>query len=134
MSVSRDSTSRVVAIRGAIDVAADTSADMRSAVAQLVERIGTRNGLETSDIISAQFTVTPDLVSGFPATAARMAGWTEVPMLCSTAVDVPNALPRCVRVLVHAYLPGVRKPEHVYLGAAVRLRPDLSVAPSDSHE
>jgi len=134
MGTSRDSDPRVVAIRGAIDVANDTPADLRAAVSELVEKIGTRNGLAAADIISAQFTVTPDLVSGFPATAARTAGWPEVPMLCSAAIDVPNALPRCVRILVHAYLPAVKKPEHVYLGAAVRLRPDLSVGPVDSHE
>jgi chorismate mutase len=53
-------------------------------------------------------------------------------MLCATEVSVPGALDRCLRVLVHAYLPMSKKVEHVYLGAAVRLRPDLHVAKPDS--
>ena len=119
---------RVVAIRGAIDVPADTRESIGAAVTQLVSEIGTRNEIAQQDIISAMFTMTPDLVCMFPAEAARAAGWSDVPMLCATEIGVPNALDRCLRVLVHAYLPATRKVEHVYLGAAIRLRPDLHVA------
>jgi chorismate mutase len=123
---------RVVAIRGAIDVAADTPAEIRSAVTQLVHEIGLRNGIEQRDIVSATFTMTPDLVSMFPAEAARGSGWSDVPMLCATEIAVPNALDHILRVLVHVYLPTAKKVEHVYLGRAVRLRPDLHVAKPDS--
>jgi chorismate mutase len=125
-------STRVVGIRGAIDVPADTPADIRSAVTQLVREIGLRNGIDQQDIVSALFTLTPDLVSMFPAEAARAAGWSDVPMLCATEVAVPNALGRILRVLVHANLPTTRKVEHVYMGTAVRLRPDLHVAKPDS--
>jgi chorismate mutase len=128
----RNSGSRIVAIRGAIDVAADTPADIRSAVTQLVREIDLRNEIEQQDIVSAMFTMTGDLVSTFPAEAARASGWSDVPMLCATEIAVPNALGRCLRVLVHAYLPTAKKVEHVYLGTAVRLRPDLHVAKPDS--
>ena len=116
---------RVVAIRGAIDVPADTPTDIRGAVAQLVREIDARNAIAPSDIVSALFTMTGDLTSMFPAETARAVGWSDVPMLCATEIAVPNALSKCIRVLVHAYLPAGRKAEHVYLGAAVRLRPDL---------
>ena len=116
---------RVAAVRGAIDVRADTADAIRAAVKDLVRHIAQRNSLELESIISAQFTVTPDLKSIFPAAAAREAGWTSVPMLCSTAIDVPGALPRCIRVLVHANVPASRSIEHVYLGGATSLRPDL---------
>jgi chorismate mutase len=116
---------RVSAIRGAIDVSADTPDEIRHAVMELVRRIGERNALGPDDVVSAQFTMTPDLRSVFPAAAARDAGWNAVPMLCATAIDVPDALPKCIRVLVHAYLEAGRKPDHVYLGKAVSLRPDL---------
>jgi chorismate mutase len=119
---------RVVAIRGAIDVQGDSPRDIRAAVTELVREIGTRNAIAQKDIISAMFTMTPDLVSMFPAEAARAAGWSDVPMLCSTEIAVPKALDRCLRVLVHAYLSEPKKVEHVYLGAAIRLRPDLHVA------
>jgi chorismate mutase len=127
-------SARVVAIRGAIDVRDDTVDDMAAAVGDLVRDIVSRNAITPHDIISAQFTVTPDLTTSFPAAAARMAGWNDVPMLCSTSIPVPSAMPRCVRILVHAYLPAPRKPVHVYLGAAASLRPDLSGASSGGSE
>ena len=116
---------RVAAIRGAIDVRADSPAEVREAVIELVGEIGARNQLEPEAIISAQFTATPDLKSVFPAKAAREAGWTAVPMLCTLEIDVPGALPRCIRVMLHANVPVSRPVEHVYLRGAVALRPDL---------
>jgi chorismate mutase len=121
----RGQTPRVAAIRGAVDVDRDSADEIRGAVINLVRQIAERNQLAGDAIISAQFTMTPDLRSVFPAAAAREAGWSAVPMLCSTAIDVPGALPKCIRVLVHANLAGGKKPEHVYLGKAVSLRPDL---------
>lgn len=117
--------SHVAAIRGAIDVGSDTPDEIRRAVIDLVRQISERNRLDADIIISAQFTMTPDLRSVFPAAAAREARWHTVPMMCATAIDVPGALPRCIRVLVHVNLPTGQRPEHVYLGKAVSLRPDL---------
>lgn len=119
------SSVRVAAIRGAIDVQGDTVEEIRRAVSELVRQIGERNALAPDAIISAQFTMTPDLHSVFPATIARESGWSTVPMLCSTAIDVPGALAKCIRVLVHAHLPADRRADHVYLGKATSLRPDL---------
>lgn len=126
-----ESGQRVVAIRGAVDVRADTPDDVRAAVRELVTQIAERNGLAVEEIISAQFTVTPDLRSIFPAAAAREAGWSNVPMICSTAIDVPGALARCIRILVHANRTGSKRVEHVYLGKAASLRPDLAPASND---
>ena len=116
---------RVVAVRGAIDVPRDTAAEVSTAVIELVRAITDRNRLQPAAIISAQFTVTPDVKSTFPAKAAREAGWSPVPMLCTLEIDVPGALPRCIRVMVHANLPVSQLVEHVYLRGAVSLRPDL---------
>ena len=116
---------RVVAIRGAIDVRADTPVEIHSAVIELVREIARRNELRPEAIISAQFTATPDVRSAFPAKAAREAGWGAVPMLCTLEIDVPDALPRCIRVMLHANIPATREVEHVYLRGAVALRPDL---------
>jgi chorismate mutase len=118
-------TTRVVAIRGAIDVATDTAAELSAATIELVRAIHQRNRLDPSGIISAQFTVTPDLRSIFPAKAAREAGWSGVPMLCTLEIDVPGALPRCIRVMLHANVPTEQPVEHVYLRGAAALRPDL---------
>jgi chorismate mutase len=122
---------RVVAIRGAIDVTVDSAAEVHAAVTDLVAEIVKRNDLSPSDIISAQFTATPDVRSAFPAKAARDAGWTAVPMLCTLEIDVPGALPRCIRLMLHANMPAAREVEHVYLRGAVALRPDLGKLSGD---
>ena len=111
-NVDRAST-RVVAVRGAIDVAADTAAEVSAATIELVRAIMERNRLAPASVISAQFTVTPDVKSVFPAKAAREAGWSGVPMLCTLEIDVPGALPRCIRLMLHANLPANQQVEHV---------------------
>lgn len=121
----------MVAVRGAIDVPLDTPGEIATAVIELVRQIADRNRLRPEQIISAQFTVTPDVKSAFPAKAAREAGWTVVPMLCTLEIDVPGALARCIRVMVHANLPASQAAEHVYLRGAVALRPDLGKLSGD---
>ncbi len=41
-------------------------------------------------------------------------------------IDVPGSMPRCIRVMIHCYMPRERTPHHVYLRDAVRLRADLT--------
>ena len=60
-----------------------------------------RNALEHDDIISILFTATPDLVSEFPALAARELGMGDVPLMCATEIDVAHALPRVLRLMAH---------------------------------
>jgi chorismate mutase len=85
--------------------------------------------LRLQDLASVVFTVTPDLSSVYPAKAARELGWNEVPLLCTCEIPVPGGLPRIVRVLAHwnTEIPQ-RSIKHVYLGEAVRLRPDLAAS------
>lgn len=114
-------------VRGAITVTADDRTELHAATQELLRELLRRNSITPDDVLSAVFTVTPDLTSDFPAHAARAIGWTDVPLLCATEIAVEGALPRCVRVLlqVHGPLPpeGIR---HVYLREAVKLRPDLT--------
>ena len=60
-----------------------------------------RNALEHDDVISIVFTATPDLVSEFPALAARELGMGDVPLMCATEIAVPHALPRVLRLMAH---------------------------------
>ena len=115
---------RVRAIRGAVCAAANTAAAIEEASRRLVQTIAQANALTPSRVISAIFTVTPDLDAQFPAVGARQAGWQEVPLMCAREVPVPGSLPRCIRVLVHAYLPAGQPVRHVYLDGAEVLRPD----------
>jgi chorismate mutase len=113
----------LVAIRGAVQVGSDTPADIAAAVAELVGELTRQNDLAPERMISALFTMTPDLSAAFPAAAARERGWGNVPMLCAQEIAVPGAMPRVCRVLVHADCD--RPARHVYLGVATALRPDL---------
>jgi chorismate mutase len=117
-------------IRGAITVERDEPAQILDATERLIRAIVERNQLESENVASALFTVTPDLRSEFPAAAARRIGWTLVPLLNFTEIGVPGRLERCIRVLVHVNTDvGQDEIEHVYLEGAVSLRPDL-VKPS----
>ena len=112
------------AIRGAVQVDEDSPQAIFSAVASLCDGLTRANHLVASRIVSAIFTLTPDLSSAFPARAAREQGWQDVPMICAGEIPVPDAPPRICRVLVLAR--GRREPRHVYLnGALGLLRPDL---------
>jgi chorismate mutase len=96
------------------------------ATERLLREIVERNGFVPEAVGSALFTVTPDLVSEFPAAAARRMGWTLVPLLNFTEIGVPGRLQRCIRVMVHVNTERRQDEiEHVYLEGAVVLRPDL---------
>jgi chorismate mutase len=117
-------------IRGAITVSADQPDLILQATRELLEAILDENpGMSPEDVASTVFTVTDDLVSTFPAQAARQMGWELVPMLCAREIPVPDSLPRVIRVLVHwnTELPQ-SEIKHVYLRDAVKLRPDLVAA------
>lgn len=120
---------RVRAVRGATTVAGDKQLLVYDAIRELLTTIMAHNDIRTNDIVSAVFTATTDLRCAFPATAARELGWTDVPMLCASEIEVPGAQPRCLRVLLHVE----RRVSHpplvpIYLRDAASLRPDLSAA------
>lgn len=118
---------RVRAIRGAITVEANDRDAILSATRELIQTLIARNALELDDLVSAIFTMTPDLDAAFPAEAAREMGWNQIPLLCTREIGVPGSLPRCIRIMLHTYTelaPGAI--QHVYLRDAVRLRPELS--------
>ena len=115
------------AIRGATRLTADDPAEMAEAVVELVGAMLERNALEVDALISVIFTATPDLVSMFPAAAARGLGLGDVPLLCAQEIDVAGALTRVVRVLMHAEVDRSRADvAHVYLRGAEVLRQDLA--------
>lgn len=114
------------AVRGAIQVDADDRDQVLAATTELLTEVLARNALTSEDLISVVFTATPDLVSEFPAYAARQMGITDVPLLCATEISVPGAMPRVLRLLAHVdtELPRAEL-RHVYLRGAAQLRTDL---------
>lgn len=117
-------------VRGATTVQSNSRDEILQATRQMLALMIRRNGIESTDIASAIFTVTRDLDAEFPALAARQFGWLEVPLLCGYEIHVPGSLPMCVRVLLHWNTSKTQHEiQHVYIHDAVRLRPDLSKLP-----
>ncbi len=113
-------------VRGATTVQRDESHEIRDAVQELIEAMLEQNDLTSMDIVSAIFTTTADIISEFPAHAARLYGWTDVPLLCAQELPVDGALPRCIRILLHVETTRLRhEMRHLYLRDAILLRQDL---------
>ena len=115
-------------IRGAINVTEDSAEAILFATKVLLKNILRMNpDLNSKDIASIFFTMTPDLTATFPAMAARQMGWVDVPLLCYQEIAVVDSLPMILRVLILWNTENSQnKIRHVYLGEAVALRPDLT--------
>jgi chorismate mutase len=119
-------TLSVRAIRGATTVDADDVESITERVTALLQQIMDRNGLAEDDIISILFTATEDIVSTFPATAARSIGLGAVPLICARELSIVGSVPHCVRVMLHVETDRPRHDiHHVYLEGARGLRDDL---------
>ena len=116
----------VRAVRGATTVDADNPEAIRERVVALLEQVLKQNGLSEDDIISILFTATEDIVSTFPATAARSMGLGAVPLICARELAITGSVPRCIRVMLHVTTELSRNEiHHVYLEGAKGLRDDL---------
>ncbi|MFN6439520.1 MAG: chorismate mutase [Nostoc sp. DedSLP01] len=119
------------AIRGATTVSENTIEAMREVVTELLDELENRNQFQPTDIISVTFSVTRDLDAIFPAAIARSRpGWDNVAMLDVQQMHVEGSLQRCIRFLIHAYLPVSAPIHHIYLRNAASLRPDWSLPQS----
>lgn len=114
------------ALRGAITVDENDADAILAATEELLRAVMERNALKPGDMVSCLFTCTGDLDAEFPAVAARRVGLNDVPLLCAREIDVPGALPRVIRLMLHCYAEG--EAQHVYLREAVALRKDLGGA------
>jgi chorismate mutase len=116
---------RLHGIRGATTVDRNSADEILAATDELLRAVIDANDLQPDDIVSALFTVTRDLDAAFPARAAEEFGWNIVALLHATEIPVPGSLPRCIRLLVHAYTSRSRAEiRHCYLRGATALRPD----------
>lgn len=116
---------RIHGIRGATTVEHNDAAEILEATDELLRAVIEANELKPDDIVSAFFTVTGDLNAAFPARAAEEFGWNIVALLHATEIPVPGSLPKCIRLLVHAYTTRSRAEiKHCYLRGATVLRPD----------
>ena len=115
--------SKVRGIRGATTAQSNTREDVLAAATELMERLIEANSIDADDVAAAFFTTTPDLNAEFPAAAARLMGWTYVALMGASEIDVPDAPPLCIRVLI---LINTDKPpqqlKNIYLRGATNLR------------
>ena len=117
----------VRAVRGATQLEQDTREHMLARVAELVTDVMEANELEVDDFISIIFTATSDLVSEFPAYAARQLGFSDVPLVCARELEIEGSMPRVVRLMAHIETDLPRSDvTHVYLHGAANLRRDLT--------
>ena len=117
----------VRAVRGATQLVTDTRDEMLDRVAEMVTEVMAANRLDVDDFISVIFTATTDLVSEFPAYAARQLGFGEIPLLCARELEIDGSMPRVVRMLAHVETDLPRAEiTHVYLHGAALLRTDLT--------
>ena len=110
-------------IRGAITVVANDKESIIAATKELLGEMVKANEIGIAQIAAVFFTTTSDLNAEFPAAATREMGWPQhVALLCGHEMNVPNSLPRCLRILM---LVNTDKKadelDHVYLGEAKKL-------------
>ncbi|MFN9056364.1 MAG: chorismate mutase [Cyanobacteriota bacterium] len=116
------------ALRGATTASANTCEAIDEAVSELIEALMVANHLEGPRLLSVTFSVTADLDACFPAAIARRrVGWSNVALLDCQQMAVAGDLPRCIRLLAHAWLEPSRAVIHPYLREAARLRPDRAM-------
>lgn len=114
------------AIRGAHTAMANTTEAIRDCTLALLQAILRENDLQPEDIINATFTATQDLDAAYPAKFAReLPGWDQVPLFCVQEMYVQGSLASCIRVMLLVEQIQTKPVQHVYLGEAVSLRPDL---------
>lgn len=115
-------------VRGATVVGANSREAILAGTRELLQCMIEANGIDPDDVASAIFTTTPDLDAEFPAVAARQLGWYDQALLCGHEMAVPDALDKCVRILIHwNTTKGVDEIEHIYINGAESLRPDQMI-------
>lgn len=117
----------VCAIRGAVTVDNNCKEEVYNKTAEMLTNIINENNIDIEDIIAINFTATRDIDCAYPAVAARHIGITEASLMCFQELYVKNSLEMCIRASVMINTDKKQKDmKHVYLGKAVKLRPDLA--------
>jgi len=114
-------------IRGAITADSNTKEEIIEKTKELLITLKRENDFKIEDIVSVFFSATPDLNAVFPAQAARELGWDRVPLFDMQEIEVPESLPRCIRILIQINCSkNQTEIKHCYLRGAETLRKDLA--------
>lgn len=113
-------------IRGAVTAESNKKEEIIEKTKELLITLKKENDFKIEDIVSILFSVTSDLNAAFPARAARELGWDRVPLLDMQEIEVPESLPKCIRVLIQINCQKSQTEiKHCYLRGAETLRKDL---------
>ena len=115
---------KVRGIRGATTADSNTKEAIIEATAELLTELVVRNSIDADDVAAVTFTATTDLDAEYPAVAARLGlGWTNVALMCSQEMLVPDGQPKSIRVMILVNThKAASELENVYLRDAVNLR------------
>lgn len=117
-------------VRGGTTVQHNDPDEILQATRELLDGIVKANDMKAEDIASVYFTTTADLTAVYPAVAARQLGWQDTALMCAHEIEVPDGLPRCIRVLIHWNTNrSAKEINHIYLKNARSLRPDRQNQP-----
>jgi chorismate mutase len=126
----RSAPVRCRGVRGATTAVENSREAILEATREMLFVIMRANQMAPEDVASVFFTTTVDLNATYPALAARQLGWYDAALMCGHEMQVPDGLPRCIRVLVHWNTTrGMKEIVHVYLREAKALRPDRKTLP-----
>ena len=120
---------RLYCVRGAV-CCDNTKDSVLTNVGNLIRELLEKNAVtDAENIVSIQFTMTPDVNVLNPATAFRKASLcidtSRVPLFCSAEPVVAGMLDHVIRVMITFYAEEHTKTQAVYLNGAEVLRPDL---------
>src|SRR5699024_1525593 len=121
-------------LRGATTVAQNVEQEMLENTLELIKVMIDKNQLQPENVSHVFISVTQDLNATFPAKVLReIPGWSHVPVMCMTEIDVPAGLKKCIRIMMAVETDIHQQDiEHIYLNDAVKLRPDLMNATKKS--
>lgn len=121
---------RLFAIRGAT-TSENTAESIRLAVEEMCREIFMLNSVKAQDIVSVQFTMTPDLDELNPATALRKSDTgldtSKIALFAMPELYIKGMPPKTIRVLVTTYLDCDAAVKPVYLNGAKSLRPEFAL-------
>lgn len=114
-------------IRGATTVTKNNEQEILLHTQHLLEEMITKNNIDATSVSHVFISVTDDINATFPAKALRqIEGWTYVPVMCMKEIDVPQSLPKCIRVMMVVQTNTPQESvQHIFHREAIKLRPDL---------
>lgn len=114
-------------VRGATTVDHNEADEIIKYTRTLVLEMAEKNSIRPEAVSHVFISVTKDIDAAFPAKALReIDGWKYVPVMCMQEIDVPNSLPKCIRIMMVVNTDkNQQEIMHTFQREAIKLRPDL---------